>query len=251
MRIVLAGAVTLAACGRVGFDAADVRCSDGAIFCDDFARTTPAPIGDPVWAAASCADGQLSVDGSLVVRYPMTDGTGTECTLDSRAAPVGDHFELGFDLTFDGGPPHEAIGAAQLAISLAAPDPRGVEQELIQLLLWDDGQATISLVYYYPDASQSPDGSNYPGWDIADSAGEAWLVPGVPCRLALWLDTVDTHAEATATCGGRRRSLTPRAFAPRPTGLDDAPVVSLGYLYPLNPAAAWRLRYDDFVLRGP
>jgi hypothetical protein len=230
------------ACGRVGFDAQlDAQlgsgttdagaCPSGVTYCDNFERTVPLRPNDPVWAADSCGNPgeSLTVDDALTVSYPTYPGSYVQCQLVSRVTAPARTLDLEFDITFAGHAGDDNVTLAVAGGELAAPNAAGVEWVQLQLDVAGGGAAALAVVYYYPDASQSPDGTNYPAYDAVDSDGLVWLPPGEACHVAITGDTSTPSANAVATCGGAANAMKPHG-PNGPAGLLLAPTkILLGY----------------------
>lgn len=235
--------VALGAC-RIGFD--PEGCAHDALFCDDFERTTPLPQPSALWTEADCSEpmARLTVDGDLAIEFPASSTTTLPCRLRSDPTTNSSRYRLAFDLEFDAsGGDSGLIIVAELHFRLGAPDAQGIDEEYMQFLLAKDGQANVSVVHHYPDVSRSPNGSPFPGYDLADSNGLPWIVGA--CRVVLDLDPLAPSAAGTATCGDTVLSLVPRDFAPS-IGTRGTPEVALGIQDIDAPASRWNLRFDNF-----
>lgn len=247
------------ACGRVGFDApVDANtdamnargCPSGVTYCDDFQRTTPMRPNDPVWAMDACSDPgeSLTVDDALVVSYPAYPGNYVQCQLLSRNTAPARTVDLAFDITFSSAnASDDAVTLAIAGTTLATPNAAGMEWVQLQLDIVGSGAGGVTVVFYYPDASQSPDGTNFPAYDLVDSFGAAWLPPGVPCHVEITGDLSIPSANGMSTCAGVTMALSPHDTSPV-AGIPSAPAsIVLGYGNSGAPTQGGVVRYGNMT----
>lgn len=260
MRRALACTLLVSACGRVDFNAIPDADSDAGsacvgsnvVFCDNFQRSVAIPAGDPTWASSLCdPTATLTVDDLLDIQYPASAAGNDQCELISYDGPATSSFQLEFDAMFSFAQANtDAVTVAQLVVFLPAPNGDGIDTQQTALLVGGDTGANVTVVYHYPNASQSPEpGNNYPGYDVADSHGTSWYTPGQWCHITANLDIMGASGSASATCDGTTSSMLPHANSNMATGVSGAPNLYVGFALPNMATPAWHLQYKNLVLR--